>query len=81
VSDFRTKYEILLSRVLEAEHALANANADLANLERPCLNDRGEPMRCTGCGAQFKTERDFASHYLVPDERYINLGACPSSIS
>jgi hypothetical protein len=29
------------------------------------------------CGASFETEADFAKHFIVPDERLLNLGWCP----
>lgn len=32
---------------------------------------------CTGCGTPLETEADFAQHFHIPDERYINLGYCP----
>lgn len=32
---------------------------------------------CAGCGAILATEGDFARHFLIPDERYLNLGLCP----
>jgi hypothetical protein len=34
-------------------------------------------LTCSGCGKVLETEKDFAEHYLVPDERFLNLGYCP----
>lgn len=53
---------------------------DLATLDRMCIMPRpnGEPMKCVRCGEILHTEGDFARHFVVPDERYLNLGNCPT---
>jgi hypothetical protein len=32
---------------------------------------------CSKCGAELRTEGQFARHYVVSDRRYLNLGSCP----
>jgi len=38
----------------------------------------GEPMKFVRCREVLRTEGDFARHFVVPDERYLNLGNCPT---
>ena len=53
---------------------------DLAMLDRMPIMPRpnGEPMKCVRCREVLRTEGDFARHFVVPDERYLNLGNCPT---
>lgn len=36
--------------------------------------------RCSGCGVYLTTEEDFARHYVIPNERFLNLGECPNKV-
>jgi hypothetical protein len=36
-------------------------------------------VKCTGCAEILNTEADFAGHFLIPDETYLNLGYCPNN--
>lgn len=68
----RTKWEILQARAEEMRVNLENAEKYLKGLERtPC------GLKCAGCQTVLKTEADFAKHFVIPDERYLNLGDCP----
>jgi hypothetical protein len=53
---------------------------ELASLDRTPIAPRpnGEPMRCVRCRMELPTEGAFARHFVVPDERYLNLGECPT---
>jgi hypothetical protein len=68
----RSKWDVLVERQAALRKALAKADAELEWMTKtPC------PHSCTGCGEDFKTEADFFKHYLITDERYLNLGYCP----
>jgi hypothetical protein len=68
----RTKMDILGERaaflVREAK-ALADYIEGLHNT--PC------GLTCDGCGTLLVTEGDFAAHFVIRDENYLNLGNCP----
>lgn len=68
----RTKAEILTAKRDYLAHAL-----DMAQREIDGLKGTDCGLSCGGCGKVLETEWDFASHYLVADERYTNLGGCP----
>lgn len=73
----RTKYEILEDRMLNAGEAVGySAWRELRNLEKTVFHDGLK--QCSTCGAPIPTEAAFAKHYLVDDERYLNLGNCPT---
>lgn len=74
----RTKYEILLAEVDKLEKAKQNILFVLKGAgETPCLvSGTEEHIHCGTCGQRFETELDFMKHYVVPDERYYNLGHC-----
>jgi len=62
----RTKADLISAEELDA-------------LDRtPTSRHNGEPMKCVRCRVELATEGDFARHFLIPDERYLNLGICPS---
>lgn len=68
----RTKAEILEERLLELKDAAERAENYLNGLRAtPC------GLTCSGCGSYLETEYDFAAHFLISDERYLNLGECP----
>ena len=70
----RTKWDILIERknAAKAEYErLAREIHGLANT--PC------GLTCAGCGTLLVTEADFASHFIIPDENYLNLGGCPNA--
>lgn len=70
----RTKWDVLTERRLEAMKAYQDLDNQLKELERAQCN-----LRCSGCDELLKTEADFAKHFLIPDERYLNLGDCPNN--
>ena len=67
----RTKTEILQERLEEAYQTYLEAQGDLNHLKYTACG-----LRCASCREYFLTELDFANHYLVPNERYLNLGNC-----
>jgi len=69
----RTKQQILEERQNAAAKVFNNLTAQVED-ETPF----GHP--CTGCGKILETEKDFRSHFLIPDERYLNLGECPDKV-
>lgn len=73
ISRGRTKVQILRARLAELEAEAAKQRAYLDGLEQTAF---GKP--CSGCGQLLETELDFAAHFIVTDERYLNLGYCPA---
>jgi hypothetical protein len=69
----RTKAEILTAK-------LAAISAELERVTREIDGLKGTDcgLTCSGCGERLETEWDFASHFVIPDERYVNLGGCPT---
>lgn len=69
----RSKVEILEERMTKAYEEYYN---QMMALERSRL---AEPPtgKCASCGALTPSMYDFDAHYLVDDERYLNLGNCP----
>ena len=69
----RTKYEILTARAAELREEALRIENTLAGMEMLC------GLSCGGCGTVLETEADFAKHFIVTDERFLNLGECPNS--
>lgn len=67
----RTKMDILIERRDFLREELAKAESYLIGLDQTGCN-----LSCD-CGTVFHTEADFASHFIIPDERFLNLGNCP----
>lgn len=68
----RTKAEILTAKREFLAAELEKVNQEILGLSVTDCN-----LTCDGCGTVLPTEWDFASHFLIPDERYLNLGGCP----
>lgn len=69
----RTKWEILEARLTELEKEVAKAKHYMEGLENtPC------GLTCHGCNTELPTEADFAKHFTISDERFLNLGECPN---
>lgn len=68
----RTKWEIMQARLNDAREAVENLENEMILLEQ-----RDCEINCSGCGAYFEKEADFADHFVIPDEQYLNLGHCP----
>jgi hypothetical protein len=76
----RTKWDILQERKAEAERVLARLVAEIKYLEEtPFVDAFSEAGRCSKCEKPLPTEKDFAQHFIVPDERLYNLGYCPEN--
>lgn len=73
----RTKWEILEERLVKVRKEYFAARAELMGLENTPFTSNGTG-KCSTCGAPLDTEADFAKHFLVTDERYLNLGMCPT---
>lgn len=86
----RTKWEILQAQAREMGIRYAEFCCDLTNMRHAPLCDKhGTPhkhvdleegqcgTKCAGCGELLVFEKDFAAHFVVPDERYLNIGDCP----
>jgi len=72
VTEMRTKAEILQARRDYLSAELEKANREILGLQgTPC------GLTCDSCGTVLASEWDFASHFLIPDEQYLNLGGCP----
>jgi|SRR5690242_1076404 len=75
----RSKWEILAERLEEKRKAFENASKEITDLiERPFPQDGYTEGKCGSCGVVFATWADHDAHYLVDDERYLNLGNCPT---
>jgi len=68
----KTKWEILRQRQIDARADLERIENEMFGLEQtPCK------LNCAGCNIYLETEADFADHFEIPDEQYLNLGRCP----
>jgi hypothetical protein len=70
----RTKVQILQEQYAKARD---EAQRIALALTRAKQTDAPSP-ECASCGASFNNMYDFDAHYLVDDERYLNLGNCPT---
>jgi hypothetical protein len=68
----RTKWQILQANLAEAREIVASMERTIDGMETQKCG-----LPCSGCGTVLETEADFAKHFLIPDERYLNLGDCP----
>jgi hypothetical protein len=68
----RSKWDVLVERREAAYKAFKELQDQMWSYERQNCD-----LTCSGCGAVLETEADFAKHFLIPDERYLNLGYCP----
>lgn len=72
----RTKWEILEERRVRAALTVKTLTEEMVGM---MLTELGSP--CSGCGVFLATEADFARHFVIPDEHYLNLGVCPEKRS
>lgn len=70
----RTKIEILEARAENLRREYVKAVSYIEGLK-----DTPFGHRCGGCTTMLETEYDFANHFLIPDERFLNLGDCPEN--
>lgn len=68
----RTKWEVLEARRMALRLELQKIDRDMAGLEQTTCG-----LICSGCGELLETEKDFAAHFVIPNEQYLNLGECP----
>ncbi|QOI67635.1 hypothetical protein SEA_BEUFFERT_268 [Streptomyces phage Beuffert] len=68
----RTKWEILEARAEKLRKELSELESYMRGMENTPDN-----AKCTGCGEQFVTNADFARHFKIPNETYLNTGYCP----
>lgn len=73
MSERQTKWSILQQRLMEAREKLAKMEAEVDGLDKTRFGHE-----CACCEMWLETERDFAEHFTVEDERYLNLGECPN---
>lgn len=69
----RTKAEILQARADELRAMVEAADRYLEGLKNTPFG-----YQCSGCDTTLATEYDFAAHFIVTDERHLNLGSCPN---
>lgn len=68
----RTKLDILIERLDFLRDQVKLAENYIEGL---AMTNCG--LNCGGCGMLLETEADFADHFIVRDENYLNLGNCP----
>jgi hypothetical protein len=68
----RTKWDILKEKEARLIKELEDLQKDFAWMERVKTD-----IVCSGCGKPLETEAGFAKHFVIPDERFLNLGNCP----
>lgn len=69
-----TKWSVLEARLEKARADVKEREEYLESLSRtPC------ELNCAGCGEFLATEEDFAKHFVLENEVYLNLGNCPNS--
>jgi hypothetical protein len=69
----RSKWNILEERLTAKIAEVQQMTRELQGLERTPF---GRP--CSGCGEFLSTEADFAKHFVIFDERFLNIGECPN---
>lgn len=76
----KSKWQILEDRLETAKRAVAAIEAELEWARNTPFQFPGtaEPGQCSKCKTELATEEAFWKHYLVPDERFVNLGQCPN---
>ena len=79
----RTQWEVLQARRSEAAAALAAAEDALARWDERLEFCRSTPLglSCPSCGLPLATELAAAEHFVLPDERLVNLGYCPHRLA
>lgn len=79
MAPLRTKWEVLDKRAEKymkiAERFLLLSIEILEQMQAMDRTRFGEA--CPGCDEVLETEADFAQHFLIPNETYLNLGRCP----
>jgi hypothetical protein len=76
----RSKWQIMQDEVVKLEQKVKDLKAHMAWAERTLFKVSGsqeEVGRCSQCQTELRTEADFEKHFLVPDEKFRNLGYCP----
>jgi hypothetical protein len=63
---------------LEAKRAFLAGELEKLTREIDGLKHTDCNLVCSGCGTTLATEWDFASHFVIPDEQFLNLGGCPT---
>lgn len=71
----RSKWNILNERNEINRAKVLKMDRELESLRNTSCN-----LHCSGCGVLLETEADFARHYVVKDERFLNLGECPAKL-
>jgi hypothetical protein len=76
----RTKWDVLQERLAKAREEVTRQEEVLTWLRNTPFKELGtdELGQCSKCHRVFPTEADFARHFLIPDERYLNIGYCPN---
>jgi hypothetical protein len=76
----RTKWQIIVAEVEELKAKLAALQAHMEWAEKTPVWPGKGGVECVVCGEKLRTEKDFADHFLVPDEANRNLGYCPKTV-
>jgi hypothetical protein len=74
----RTKWDILVERQQQALEAYTKATQTLTDLVDTPFTANGTGQ-CSKCGTPLPTEADFAKHFLVSNESFLNLGYYPNA--
>lgn len=74
MTEHRTKWQVLV-----AKREALQTQIDELDRRMNSLAGQSCMLRCNKCDKLHETEADFARHYLIPDERYLNLGYCPTN--
>ncbi len=71
----RTKWEVLSAELETARKEVERLESYLRGME-----NTPENVNCSGCDEPFTTNADFARHFKIPNETYLNLGYCPNGM-
>jgi hypothetical protein len=71
----RTKWEILSEALEEARNTVQVLEQGMRDLEAKPFGSE-----CSYCGTEFATEADFDRHFIITNERHLNLGECPRKL-
>jgi hypothetical protein len=72
----RTKWDVLSERRDALKAQLADVESELVGMLTSELG-----VACAGCGLWLATEADFAQHFQVTDDRFLNVGRCPAVLA
>jgi hypothetical protein len=76
--EHRSKWDIMNDQYERLDKEAKALLAEILGMQRTPFTANGTG-KCSSCGDVLPTEADFAKHFLVEDEQFLNLGYCPKA--